>query len=92
MSGTIRSLSRFVAMPRYYFHLNGRRDRLLDETGVVLPDTEAAWYQAVRSAREVLRADLHLGVAFEDQRIEIWDERGSPVDHIPLTDIANYAV
>jgi hypothetical protein len=79
-------------MPRYYFHLHGQRDRLVDETGVVLPDPEAAWYQAVRSAREVLRADLHLGLAFEDQRIEIFDEGGTPVDHIPLADIANYAL
>ncbi|MEA3062604.1 MAG: hypothetical protein QOJ94_2385, partial [Sphingomonadales bacterium] len=40
-------------MPRFYFHLHGRQDHLTDEQGLVLPDAEAAWYQAVRSAREI---------------------------------------
>ncbi len=79
-------------MPRYYFHLHGRRNRLTDEQGVVLPDPEAAWYQAVRSAREVIRADLHLGLSYEEQTIEIADERGRLIEHIPLADIATYAM
>lgn len=79
-------------MPRYYFHVHGYGHRLTDEQGVVLPDSEAAWYQAVRSAREVIRADLHLGCSFEQQRIEIVDDRGSPVEQIPLADIARYAM
>jgi len=79
-------------MPRYYFHLHAPRDHLIDETGVVLPDCEAAWYQAVRSAREVIRADLHLGLSFEEQAIEIVDEKGMPVEQIPLADIASYAL
>jgi len=78
-------------VPRYYFHVHGRRDRLTDEQGLVLPDAEAAWYQAVRSAREIIRGDLHLGCRFEEQVIEIADERGAPVDHIPLLEIARYA-
>lgn len=78
-------------MPRFYFHVHGRQDRLTDEQGLVLPDAEAAWYQAVRSAREIIRGDLHLGCRFEDQIIEIADERGAPVDHIPLLEIARYA-
>jgi hypothetical protein len=88
----MRALPRSFAMPRYYFHLHSRGDRLTDEVGVVLPDTEAAWYQAVRSAREVIRGDLHLGVSFEDQIVEIFDDRGTPVEQIPLADIARYAL
>jgi hypothetical protein len=79
-------------MPRYYFHVRGRRTRLTDERGVVLPDGEAAWYQAVRSAREVIRADLQLGLPYDEQTIEIVDERGTPIEHIPLADIASYAL
>ena len=79
-------------MPRYYFHLSGERQKLRDEEGLMLPDSEAAWYQAVRSAREVIRADLHLGCRFEGGVIEIADERGAPLDHLPLTDIARYAM
>jgi len=79
-------------MPRYYFHLHGQRETLRDEEGLVLPDTEAAWYQAVRSAREVIRADLHLGCDYDGRFIQIADDRGSPLDHIPLGDIARYAI
>jgi hypothetical protein len=79
-------------MPRFYFHLHGRQDQLTDEQGLVLPDAEAAWYQAVRSAREIIRGDLHLGCRFEDQVIEIADERGARIDHIPLLEIARYSM
>jgi hypothetical protein len=79
-------------MPRYYFHLHGDREKLRDEEGLVLPDGEAAWYQAVRSAREVIRADVQLPCRYETLFIEIADERGAPVDHIPLRDIARYAM
>ena len=79
-------------MPRYYFHVHGRSNRLTDEQGVVLPDTEAAWYQAVRSAREVIRADLQLGLPYDEQTIEIADDRGRPIEHLPLADVASYAM
>ncbi|MBV9930847.1 MAG: hypothetical protein JO013_07870 [Alphaproteobacteria bacterium] len=79
-------------MPRYYFHVHGPRDRLNDEEGVVLPDVEAAWYQAVRSARELIRADLRLGCGFEEQAIEIADDKGRPLDQLRLRDVARYAM
>ncbi|MBV8688380.1 MAG: hypothetical protein JOZ90_07415 [Alphaproteobacteria bacterium] len=79
-------------MPRYYFHLHGRQNRLEDDEGVVLPDSEAAWYQAIRSGREVIRGELQLGLRFEEQVIEIVDEGGAPVEHIPLAEIASYAL
>lgn len=79
-------------MPRYYFHVHGRGEQLKDDTGVVLPDAEAAWYQAVRSAREIIRADLQIGCDYEDQLIEIADDRGRPVQQVPLSEIARYAM
>jgi hypothetical protein len=79
-------------MPRYYFHLHSPGSGLKDEEGVVLPDNEAAWYQAVRSARELIRGDLHLGCSWEDQEIQIEDAEGLPLNHIPLRDIASYAI
>ncbi|HEY0412011.1 MAG TPA: hypothetical protein VGD66_02570 [Allosphingosinicella sp.] len=79
-------------MPRYYFHVRGPGERLTDDSGVVLPDSEAAWYQAVRSAREIIRANVHLGCPFDDHMIEIVDDRGAPVEHIPLADVARYAL
>ena len=79
-------------MPRYYFHLNRSGGRLDDEEGLPLPDAEAAWYQAVRSARELIRAELTLGGQWDHQTIEIVDEGGAQVDRLPLADIATYAL
>ena len=79
-------------MPHYYFHLAREGDRLRDEEGLKLPDAEAAWYQAVRSARELIRGDLALGTRWERQAIEIFDEGGSRVDQVALADIVHYAL
>lgn len=79
-------------MPRFYFHLARDGGRLQDEEGLALPDAEAAWYQAVRSARELILADLTLGVRWDHQAIEIVDEGGTPVDKLALADIVHYAV
>ena len=79
-------------MPRFYFHLARDGGRLQDEEGLALPDAEAAWYQAVRSARELIRGELALGTRWDHQAIEIVDEGGAPVDHVALADIVHYAL
>lgn len=79
-------------MPRYYFHVAREGGRLQDEEGLTLPDAEAAWYQAVRSARELVRAELTLGGRWDHQAIEIFDEGGAPVDQVALADIVHYAL
>jgi hypothetical protein len=79
-------------MPRYFFHLNGPGADLRDEEGMVLPDAEAAWFQAVRSARDMIRAELHLGTSWDGQTIEIADDKGAPLDKVPLAEIARYAM
>ena len=79
-------------MPHYYFHLAREGGRLQDEEGLKLPDAEAAWYQAVRSARELIRAELTLGGQWDRQAIEICDERGTRLDQVALADIVHYAL
>jgi hypothetical protein len=79
-------------MPRFYFHLASDGGRLQDEEGLALPDAEAAWYQAVRSARELVRAEPTLGGGWDRQAIEIVDEVGTPVDQVALADIVPYAL
>ncbi|HEX8240828.1 MAG TPA: hypothetical protein VF620_03900 [Allosphingosinicella sp.] len=79
-------------MPHYYFHLARDGGRLQDEEGLKLPDAEAAWYQAVRSARELIRGELALGTRWDRQAIEICDERGTRVDQVALADIVHYAL
>ena len=79
-------------MPRYFFHLDDAGYQLKDEEGMALPDAEAAWYQAVRSARELIRADLHLGSSWRGRRVEIEDERGFPVHQVGFEEVANFAL
>jgi hypothetical protein len=78
-------------MPRYFFHFESDGVRVRDEVGLSLPDAEAAWYQAVRSARDLLRAERTLGCTFDHQTVEIEDDRGMPIDRIPLEEIAGFA-
>lgn len=79
-------------MPRFFFHLDDAGYQLKDEEGMALPDAEAAWYQAVRSARELIRADLHLGSSWRGRRVEIEDEQGFPVHQVRFEEVANFAL
>jgi hypothetical protein len=76
-------------MPRFFFHFQDGAARLTDEEGVKLPDAEAAWYQGVRSAREVLGegADLRPGCW-----IHVEDEQGDPVWDVPFEDLIRIGV
>jgi hypothetical protein len=78
-------------MPRYFFHFESRGVRVRDEVGLPLPDPEAAWYQAVRSARDLIRAEESLGCAWHEQTVEIEDDKGLRVDRVPLEEIARFA-
>ena len=77
-------------MPRYFFHFETEGVRVRDEVGLALPDEEAAWYQAVRNARDLIHAERTIGGASWKQSVEIEDERGMPVDRLPLQDVAGF--
>lgn len=78
-------------MPHFYFHLLNNGARREDRRGVSLPDAEAAWYQAYRSARELLNATMPTSGEFGAHIIQIEDERGAPVWTVPLADVAEIA-
>ena len=82
---------RLTGMPRYYFQLRDPGAPLGDEDGVTLPDAEAAWYQAVRNARELIGGD-GCASAWADKHLDIMDDRGLRVDTIPLQEIARYTL
>ena len=75
-------------MPRYFFHLADAAGQLDDVEGMELPDAEAAWFQAVRSVRDLICADLCL--SFEERRVSVEDESGATVQLIPFADVAAY--
>jgi hypothetical protein len=78
-------------MPRYYFHFESHGVRVRDEVGLALPDVEAAWYQAVRSARDLIRAEQSIGCSWEEQVVDVEDEAGIRVERVPLLEIARFA-
>ena len=78
-------------MPRYFFHFETQGVRVRDEVGLPLPDAEAAWYQAVRNARDLIRAETSIGCAWDAHVVQIEDDKGMPVDRVPLLEIARFA-
>lgn len=75
-------------MPTYYFHFSDGCERRVDPEGMKLPDEEAAWYHAVRSARDIIRACPVGGAIVPGSRFEIEDEEGVPVLALPFEDVA----
>lgn len=51
-------------MTRYFFHLIGDGERVVDTTGVELPSEDAALREAERGVRDMLAEDLQSGGAF----------------------------
>ena len=78
-------------MPRFYFHYQNGSGRVEDAEGIILPDEEAAWFQAVRSARLLFGEDLSQGEVGADLRIEIADEEGRSVLDMPLEQVVRIA-
>ncbi len=79
-------------MPRFYFHFDDGSSRTPDPEGMVLPDAEAAWYQAVRNARDLIQAQFGKGTLSPSHRLEIEDEEGQPVWALPIEEVAALAV
>ena len=78
-------------MPRFYFNLQDVTGRKDDPDGVVLPDAEAAWYQAVRSARDIIGEDMRHGGFIPGRRVDIEDEHGQPIWAVPFDEVAGLA-
>ncbi|HEX8668273.1 MAG TPA: hypothetical protein VF727_07875 [Allosphingosinicella sp.] len=78
-------------MPRYFFHFDAPSTSRRDEIGVTLPDVEAAWYQAVRWARDEMGSEGTGLELWEAASVHIVDESGLPVDRVPLGEIARFA-
>jgi hypothetical protein len=79
-------------VPRFYFHFQDGSSRLNDPEGMELPDAEAAWYQAVRSARELVRGDSCSSALKPGGYVEIRDERGWQVWAVPYEEVIGLAV
>lgn len=79
-------------MPRFFFHYRDGAHHKPDPEGMALPDAEAAWYQAVRSAREIIDRNLAIGTLSPGQCMEIADESGLQIIAVSLDELAGVAV
>lgn len=79
-------------MPRFYFHFDDGSCRKPDAEGTILPDAEAAWYQGVRHAMDVIQAQFGSGTLAPGQRFEVEDEEGQPVWAVAFEEVAGLAV
>ena len=79
-------------MPRFYFHFDDGSGRRPDPEGMVLPDAEAAWYQGVRSAVDIIQTQFGGGGMTPGLRFEIEDDEGQPVCAVRLEEIVGLAV
>jgi hypothetical protein len=79
-------------MPRFYFHYQDGGRISPDSEGVVLPDAEAAMYQAVRSAREIINRDMASGALRPGRYVTIADESGERLNAVPLDEVAGLAL
>ncbi|HSV03413.1 MAG TPA: hypothetical protein VLI41_09425 [Phenylobacterium sp.] len=65
--------TRFIAMPKYYFHTEDGR-RYPDEDGTDLPDLEAARLKATRILAELLKEQPRELLETGRLRVEVTDE------------------
>jgi len=61
-------------MPRYFFHVCNGNGFVEDEEGQELPDLEAARKIAIKSARDIMAADVQRGMLDLSSFIEVEDE------------------
>ena len=73
-------------MTMYYFHLRDGRQYVPDETGMDLPDIEAARVEAVQGARDILADQLRAGEALDGQAIEIANAAGEVLEVVTFKD------
>jgi hypothetical protein len=72
-------------MGRYFFHLKAQGHVEPDDTGVELPDAEAAFAEGVKAAQDMARDAALGGKDISGQSIEITDGDGEPVFALPFS-------
>lgn len=73
-------------MERFYFHLENRIGRVLDEEGVEMPGLQEAVSYAIENVRSILSDEVKRGVADFRGNIAIADARGAVVRVIEFKD------
>jgi len=75
-------------MPRFLFRYRDAGVEMRDPEAASLPDAEAAWFHAVRSARDFIDGELKIG---PECWVEIADDRGRTLDAMSLREVVDFA-
>ena len=75
-----------IPIPRYFFHVVLEDAHLPDPDGQDLPDADAAWGVARRSAQDLMRSDLGRPVNWMACRFEVRDEADEIVLEFPFAE------
>ena len=57
-----------------------------------LPDSEAAWYHGVRSARDVIDVEKKTGAVRPGRHVDVVDEEGEQVWAVPFEEVLSLAI
>ena len=71
---------------RYYFHLRESGSYVVDDEGLELADLDAVLAAAIEGARSVIAADAMEGKLPLRSSVEVDDESGQRVLHLPFRD------
>ncbi len=73
-------------MPRYFFHVVLEGERIPDLDGQDLPDPDAAWEAARRTASSLMETAVDRPVAWLRCHFEVQDEAGEIVLEFPFVE------
>jgi hypothetical protein len=75
------------AMPRYYFHISNRQERLDNPKGMDLPGNAAAREEAVVLAGQLRHGKVMPGRSWQGWFVTVVDQHGHEVDSVPIADM-----
>ena len=74
-------------MPRYYFHITNRQERLDNPKGMDLPGNAAAREEAVVLAGQLRHGKVMPGRSWQGWFVTVVDQHGHEVDTVPIADM-----
>jgi hypothetical protein len=74
-------------MPRFFFHFISQDQVITDDVGLVFPSLEAAYLDSCNAALEISMERLRARDDPIDDGIEIADEDGRTLMHIPFSEV-----
>jgi hypothetical protein len=78
-------------VPHFTFQLDDGQGHREPLSGITLPDAEAAWYHAYRSARELLCQKIGHAEGWQRHTLEVEDELGELVWSVPMAEMVELA-